>query len=34
VHELTLTWQSNHTCNKCDNYKVKLKRNGEAGYTH
>lgn len=32
VHELTLTWQSNHTCNKCDNYKVKLKRNGEAGY--
>ena len=33
VHELTLTWQSNHTCNKCDNYKVKLKRNGEAGYT-
>jgi type IX secretion system PorP/SprF family membrane protein len=34
VHELTFTWQSNHTCNKCDNYKVKLKRNGEAGYTH
>lgn len=34
VHELTLTWQSNHTCNKCDNYKVKLKRNGESGYTH
>jgi hypothetical protein len=34
VHELTLTWQSNQTCNKCDNYKVKLKRNGEAGYTH
>lgn len=34
VHELSLTWQSNHTCNRCDNYKVKLKRNGEAGYTH
>jgi type IX secretion system PorP/SprF family membrane protein len=34
VHELTLTWQSSHTCNSCDNYKVKLKRNGEAGYTH
>lgn len=34
IHELTFTWQSNHTCNKCDNYKVKLKRNGEAGYTH
>ena len=34
VHELTLTWQSSHTCNKCDNYKVRLKRNGEAGYTH
>jgi type IX secretion system PorP/SprF family membrane protein len=33
VHELLLTWQSNHTCNKCDNYKVKLKRNGENGYT-
>lgn len=34
VHELTLTWQSNHTCNKCDNYKVRIKKNGEAGYTH
>lgn len=34
VHELSLTWQSNHTCNKCDNYKVKLKRNGENGYMH
>jgi type IX secretion system PorP/SprF family membrane protein len=34
VHELSLTWQSNHTCNRCDNYKVKLKRNGENGYTH
>ena len=34
VHELSLTWQSNHTCSRCDNYKVKLKRNGEAGYTH
>ncbi len=33
VHELTLTWQSDYTCNKCDNYKVKLKRNGEAGFT-
>ena len=34
VHELTLTWQSSHTCSKCDNYKVRLKRNGEAGYIH
>lgn len=34
IHELTLTWQSNHTCNKCDNYKVRIKKNGEAGYTH
>jgi type IX secretion system PorP/SprF family membrane protein len=34
VHELSFTWQSNHTCSRCDNYKVKLKRNGEAGYTH
>jgi type IX secretion system PorP/SprF family membrane protein len=34
VHELSLTWQSNHTCNRCDNYKVKLKRNGENGYMH
>lgn len=34
VHELSLTWQSDHTCNRCDNYKVKLKRNGESGYTH
>jgi type IX secretion system PorP/SprF family membrane protein len=34
IYEFTITWQSNHTCNKCDNYKVKLKRNGEAGYTH
>ena len=32
VHELSLTWQSNHTCSQCDNYKVKLKRNGESGY--
>jgi type IX secretion system PorP/SprF family membrane protein len=34
VYELSLTWQSDHTCNRCDNYKVRLKRNGEAGYTH
>ncbi len=34
VHELSLTWQSNHTCNRCDNYKIRLKRNGENGYTH
>ncbi|WNM19124.1 PorP/SprF family type IX secretion system membrane protein [Flavobacterium capsici] len=32
VHELSLTWQSSQRCDKCDNYKVKLKRNGEAGY--
>lgn len=32
VHELTLTWQSSRRCDECDNYKVKLKRNGEAGY--
>lgn len=32
VHELTLTWQSNYRCDDCDNYKVKLKRNGEDGY--
>ncbi|MGL2963890.1 PorP/SprF family type IX secretion system membrane protein [Flavobacterium sp. RSB2_4_14] len=32
VHELSLTWQSSYRCDKCDNYKVKLKRNGEAGY--
>ncbi len=32
VHELTLVWQSSRDCNKCDNYKVRLKRNGEAGY--
>ena len=28
VHELSLTWQSSRNCDKCDNYKVKLKRNG------
>jgi type IX secretion system PorP/SprF family membrane protein len=32
VHELSLTWQSSYRCDKCENYKVKLKRNGEAGY--
>ena len=32
IHELTLTWQSSYTCSRCDNYKVKLKRNGEPGY--
>jgi hypothetical protein len=26
VHELSLTWQSSHTCRDCDNYKMKLKR--------
>lgn len=34
VHELTLTWLSNHACSHCDNYKIRLKRNGVAGYTH
>lgn len=32
VHELSLTWQSSRRCDKCDNYKVKLKRNGVNGY--
>ena len=32
VHELSLYWQSSRRCDKCDNYKVKLKRNGEAGF--
>lgn len=32
VHELTLTWQSSYRCDDCENYKVKLKRNGESGY--
>lgn len=32
VHELSLTWQSSYRCDRCDNYKVKLKRNGESGY--
>ena len=32
VHEISLVWTSHHVCNTCDNYKVKLKRNGEAGY--
>jgi type IX secretion system PorP/SprF family membrane protein len=32
VHELTLVWQSSRQCDKCDNYKVRLKRNGVAGY--
>ncbi len=32
VHELSLTWQSSRRCDKCDNYKVKLKRNDINGY--
>ena len=32
VHELSVIWSSSHTCSSCDNYKVKLKRNGDAGY--
>lgn len=32
VHELTLVWQSSRDCSTCDNYKVRLKRNGQAGY--
>lgn len=32
VHELSLIWQSSRDCNKCDNYKVRLKRNNVAGY--
>lgn len=33
VHELSLYWQSSRRCVPCEhNYKVKLKRNGEAGY--
>ncbi|MFC6876743.1 PorP/SprF family type IX secretion system membrane protein [Flavobacterium myungsuense] len=32
VHELSLTWQSSRRCDKCDNYKVKLKRNGVNVY--
>jgi len=32
VHELSLTWQSSYMCGRCDNYKVKLKRNGKSGY--
>ncbi len=34
VHELSLTWTSKHVCNSCNNYKVKLKRNGDSGYVH
>ncbi len=32
VYELSLIWTSSHTCASCDNYKVKLKKNGESGY--
>jgi len=32
IHELTMVWQSSRECSKCDNYKVRLKRNGQAGY--
>jgi type IX secretion system PorP/SprF family membrane protein len=34
VHELAIVWTSSHTCASCDNYKVKLKKNGVAGYEH
>ena len=32
IHELTLVWQSNRRCDGCDDYSLKLKRNGERGY--
>lgn len=32
VHELSLVWTSGHDCATCDNYKVKLKKGGVAGY--
>lgn len=32
VHELSLTWQSSRRCDRCDNYKVKLKRNDINGF--
>ncbi len=32
VHELTLLWQSSRRCDNCDDYRLKLKRNGEDGY--
>ena len=32
VHELTVVWQSSRRCDGCDNYTLKLKRNGEKGY--
>lgn len=33
VHEFSLVWQSSRECNTCDNYKVRLKKNGVHGYT-
>lgn len=32
IHEFTLVWQSRYRCDKCDNYLVKVKRNGEIDY--
>lgn len=32
VHEITLSWFTGRDCNTCDNYKMRLKRNGEGGY--
>jgi hypothetical protein len=32
IHELTLIWQSSRRCDSCDDYRLKLKRNGEEGY--
>jgi len=32
IHELTLVWQSSRRCDRCDDYRLKLKRNGESGY--
>jgi type IX secretion system PorP/SprF family membrane protein len=32
IHELTLVWQSSRRCDRCDDYSLKLKRNGERGY--
>ena len=32
IHELTLVWQSSRRCDSCDDYRLKLKRNGESGY--
>lgn len=32
IHEITLIWQSSRRCDGCDDYRLKLKRNGEEGY--